>query len=152
MQLEPLRDVMHWTEAVHHQLAQCLRNSAMETEDERGRMLMRYLADHEKTIENLLKKYERRADLKTLNAWYLEYINKEPVPDHRRCEKEFKGKDLEGIYHNVMMQHEQIIELYKFMRSRADTEEARELLQQLVDMEQHEAMRMAHATNRLEDL
>lgn len=151
MQMEPLKEVMHWTEAVHHELAHSLRETG-EGRDERAQMLLNYLSEHEKQIEHLLRRYERLADKESLNSWYLEYINKEPVPDHRKITEEYREKDPEAIYHNVMMQHEKIIDLYKFMRSHAETEESRELLQQLVDLEQHEAMRMSQSANRFSDL
>lgn len=151
MQMEPLKEVMHWTQAVHHELAHSLRDTAAKR-DERARLLLEYLAEHEKNIEHLLRRFERLADREVLNTWYLEYINKEPVPDHRRITEEYRDKDAEAIYHNVMMQHEKIIELYKFLRSHAETEESRELLQHLVDLEQHEAMRMSQSANRFSDL
>ena len=56
------------------------------------------------------------------------------------------------IIAETLSQHEQVIELYRYLHSRADMPEAIELLSQLLDLEEHEAMQMSHSANRLQDM
>ena len=49
MQIETLKDVLHWTKEFHQHLNQCLSHCADKNTDERARMILAYLSEHEKT-------------------------------------------------------------------------------------------------------
>jgi hypothetical protein len=46
MQIETLKDVLHWTREFHQHLSQCLSHCADKNMDERARMILAYLSDH----------------------------------------------------------------------------------------------------------
>lgn len=50
MQIETLKDVLHWTKEFHNQLSRCLRECADENQDARAQMLLTYLAAHEEKL------------------------------------------------------------------------------------------------------
>lgn len=52
----------------------------------------------------------------------------------------------------IIDQHQQVIELYRYLASRADIPSAKELLETLRSLEEHEVMRMAQSSNRFGDL
>ena len=59
---------------------------------------------------------------------------------------------VDDISATVFGVHQQLIELYRYLMGRADTPELRELISELLDLEQHEAMRLAYQVDRLNDL
>jgi hypothetical protein len=52
----------------------------------------------------------------------------------------------------IIDQHNQMIELYRYLHAQAGAASAKELLQSLITMEEHEAMQMVMGNNRLQDV
>ena len=58
----------------------------------------------------------------------------------------------EDISREVFSLHDQVIALYRYLEGRADTPEARDLVRELLKLEEHEAMRLSQQINRARDL
>ena len=152
MKLETIDDVLGWTQEFHRHLSQCLERCRDSQHSERARLLMSYLVDHEKQLQRIVGKFRHQADPKALNTWCIEYFDKRPVKDHDVYERPYGEMDAEEIMAAVVDQHEEVIDLYHYLIGRANTEEVKELLEELLQMEQHEAMRMVQGSNRLTDI
>jgi len=152
MQVETLRDVLHWTREYHQCLADCLQDSVDQNESERAKMLLKYLGEHEQKLVTVLEGFEKGADENALNTWCYEYFDKHPVIRHQQCECPFSELGTTEIMTEITTLNQQVIELYRYLQSRAESEGGKELLSQLSELEKHEAMRMVTSANRLEDL
>lgn len=152
MQIETLRDVLHWTQEFHRHLSQCLTHCASENIDERARMILLYLSDHEKVLTKVISGFETSGDQRALNTWCYEYINHHPIIQHEHCGAPFSALDAEQVMDVIVDQHQQIIELYRFIGSRAGAQSATELLDTIKTLEEHEVMRMVHSANRFRDM
>ncbi len=152
MQIETLRDVLNWTRGFHQHLASCMRHCAGENESERAKLLLDYLSAHEQKLVEVLDGFRETADVKALNTWCLEYLDKNPIVRHELCDKPFAEMNADEIITEIIHQHGQVIELYRYLRGRDAAPSCWELLDQLLSLEEHEAMRMAQAANRLHDL
>ena len=78
--------------------------------------------------------------------------DKHPIIRHEKCDKPFAQMNADEIITEITHQHGQVIELYRYLRGRDAAPSYRELLDQLLSLEEHEAMRMTQAANRLHDL
>jgi hypothetical protein len=152
MQIETLNDVLHWTKEFHKQLSRCLKHCADENQNTRAQMLLTYLVAHEDKLTEAVAQFEQWGDSSALNTWCYEYLDKHPIVQHEHCNAPFAELDAEQIMAIIVEQHQQVIELYRNLFSRADIPSARELLRGLKSLEEHEAMQMSHAANRLHDL
>jgi len=152
MQVENLRDILHWTKEFHQHLADCMKNCASQQLNERAKMLLDYLSEHEYKLSSLLESFEASADQNALNTWVYEYLDKSPIKGHEKCDKPFAEMTTEEIIGEIEDQHQQVIALYRYLIGRAEIPSAIELLEQLASLEEHEAMQMTHGANRLEDL
>lgn len=47
MEVETLRDVVRWTRGVHSELSECLSMCQKDNEDERAKLVLSYLSNHE---------------------------------------------------------------------------------------------------------
>ena len=72
MQIETLKDVLHWTREFHQHLSQCLSHCADKNTDERARMILAYLSDHEKSLTKVVNGFETSGDEHALNTWCME--------------------------------------------------------------------------------
>lgn len=152
MKVETFADLIDWTRAVHHRLAECLEHCSNETDQGLAKLLLSYLADHEATLEKIVDGFEKRADPKALHTWVYDYLGHEPIDPHRACDKPFASMTLDEICKSVFELHSQVTSLYRYLVGRAEIPEARELLLALLDMEEHEVMRLAQQTNRIRDM
>jgi len=152
MQIETLKDVLNWTRDFHQHLASCLHHCNDRNQSERARLLLEYLAEHEQKLVAVLDGFTQSASAKALNTWCYEYLDKHPIVRHAQCDQPFAQMSTEEIISEITGQHGQVIDLYRYLHSRAQTVSAQDLLAQLLDLEEHEAMRMAQSANRLEDL
>ena len=151
MQIETLKDVLHWTQQFHHNLSECLSHCEDKNVDERARIMLDYLSEHEKVLSGVVSGFEKSGNEHALNTWCYEFVNRHPITQHVHCDAPFAELDATQIMEVVSDQHQQVIELYRHLASRVDIPAARELLETLQALEEHEMMRMTHASNRLED-
>lgn len=152
MKVETFHDLIDWTRRLHNRLSQCLVDSKQAGHDDLTRALMDYLAEHESRIEKMVGRFENQADDKALQTYVYDYLSHQPIEIHPGREGDFSGLDAEGIRREVFAFHQQVMELYRSLIGKAETAEAYSLLESLLDMEKHEAMRLAHQTGRLYDL
>ncbi|WP_273182808.1 MULTISPECIES: ATPase [Methylophaga] len=152
MQVETLRDVLHWTSDFHQHLTACLKHCVDSNESERAKMLLKYLSEHEEKLAHVIHEFETKGDEHALNTWCYEYLNKNPIVQHHHCDAPFSQLSTTEIMRVIIDQHNQVIELYRYLHDRADIPSAQELLEMLKSFEEHEMMLMVQSANRLEDM
>lgn len=152
MKIETLRDVLEFTQKYHHALSESMQQCEKESEQARSKLLLSYLSEHEQKLSDTIKHYEEDASLNALNTWCYDYLDKQPIVPSAQCDQPFSEWSTEEIIVEVERIHSEIINLYKHLQDLVGTPSAVELIKGPVNLEEHEAMRMAHSTNRLIDL
>tara|TARA_R110001592_G_scaffold356051_2_gene657347 strand:+ start:2236 stop:2556 length:321 start_codon:yes stop_codon:yes gene_type:complete len=99
-----------------------------------------------------LIEFERTASKNALNTWCYEYLDKHPIMKHKHSDVPFAYLNTLKITEIVMHMHQQVITLYRDLAAQTAVNSARELLEELLSLEEHEAMRMSQSANRLEDM
>ena len=152
MKIETLHDVLEWTQQSHKQLGDCLHRSADEHQQERARMLLEYLSDHEQRLAKLVEEFDSGANSNALNTFCNELFQKKSLSTELICDKPYGQMDTDEILAEVSAVHEQVIDVYRQLADQFEPPHARELIEQLLDLEQHEAMRIVQGSNRLSDI
>jgi len=152
MQIETLKDVLHWARKCHVKLKDCLQNCGDTAEDERVRLLLHYLADHEEKLAKALVAFEEQANLSALNTWCIEYIAKQPALLDEVCAAPLAGFSTTKIMQSIVQQHENILTLYRHLESRLPRGHAQQLMSDLAEMEHHESMQIVKNQQLLEDI
>ncbi|WP_163560254.1 ATPase [Halomonas sp. NO4] len=152
MKIETFQDLIEWTRQLHAHLAECLKHCATRQEETRAKWLLEYLADHEATLEQTIANFERQADPKALHTWVYDYLSHTPITPHQACRAPYAEMSFDAICQAIFALHDEVIELYRYLEGRAEIPEARELVRELLRLEEHEAMRLSQQTNRARDL
>lgn len=152
MQIEQIRDILNWIVDYHQQLAECYEHCADQSESPRIKMLLEYLSEHEKQLTHTIARYEEKADARDLNTWCLEYMDKVPAAAHTLCEANLNVLDTNQIMARTVSIHNQLLDLYRYLVSRAVNKRTEELFDNLISLEEHETMRMVRASESLDDL
>ncbi|OMH31773.1 hypothetical protein [Motiliproteus sp. MSK22-1] len=151
MQIETIKDVLAWTRELHRYLQKCIHHCSEKSKSDRQMMLLNYLAEHENTLCDVIEKLEASSDDKALNTWCIEYVDKRPISPHGECEGSFSEMKVDEIMAEVFHMHNQVIELYRYLYSRAGASSPKGLLGALLELEQNESIQIALETGRLKD-
>ena len=152
MQVETLRDVLVWTREFHKNLSACLQHCAGKNENARSQMLLAYLAVHEQELAQTVAGFVDTADTRALNTWCYDYMDKHPILHSTNCDAPFQDLGPEEIMSVVTDQHDQVIELYRYLFGRADIEATRELMDEVKSLEEQEIRQMVQGVNRMQDM
>lgn len=153
MKVATIGGLIDWTRTLHAGLAECLGHCADAALDQRLRWLLAYLADHERALAELVASFERSAERHVLDTWIYDYLGGHPPLDpHRVCEAPYAAMSFDDAEAAVFDFHRQVIALYRYMEGRAEIPEARELIEQLLAMEEHETARLAMQAARIGDM
>lgn len=151
MQVENLRDILHWTEIYHRRLSEYLAQCADQQSSERVRLLLEYLSQHERHLSELFEGFEAQSELKALNTWCYEYLDKKPIQLISEQDTPLNQASTQEVMRTIAAQHDQITSLYRYLLARANIPSNIELLERLLALEEHEVMRMVQSANRWED-
>lgn len=152
MEIRTFSELIEWTRQLHENLAQCLSHCASRHGDERASLLLDYLASHETEMEKMVASFERQADSKVSGTYVYDYIPHNPITTHLVCDDHYAKLDADAIRAEVVDFHNQIINLYRTLLGKAEIPEAAELMQSLLDMEEHETKRLVYQVARMDDL
>ena len=152
MDIKTFADLIDWTRQLHAHQAKCLAHCASQHENERARLLLDYLADHEAKMEKMVAAFEQQADPKALHTLVYDYLSHHSINTLQTCDPAYTTLGFDDICREVFDYHEQIIELYRSLIGKAPIPEAETLLDALLDMEEHQAMLLAVQTGRMNDL
>ncbi len=152
MQVETLRDVLVWTREFHKNLSACLHHCAGKNENARAKMLLEYLARHEQELSQTVSGFVETAEARALNTWCYDYLEKHPILHSAHCDAPFQDLEQDEIMVVITDQHEQVIDLYRYLHARADIEATRELMDELESLEEQESRRMTQGANRMQEM
>ncbi|MCO7248138.1 MULTISPECIES: ATPase [Halomonadaceae] len=152
MEIKTFGDLIDWTRQLHAHLAECLAHCANQHEEERAQMLLNYLSLHEAEMQRVIASFEGTASVNVLHTYVYDYLSHQPIRSHRTCDAPYSTLGADAICKEVLDFHDQAISLYRSLIGRAEIREAKELLETLLDLEEHEAMRLSRQTERMHDI
>jgi hypothetical protein len=110
------------------------------------------LANHEQQLAKLILMFKEQGDSHALNTWCREHFEKKPVIEDRISERQLADLDADELVDFVVFKHSQIIDLYKTLHAKAPIAAMKQLLAELVSLEESYIKKMMQGSNRLEDL
>ncbi|MDL0431149.1 ATPase [Marinobacter sp. TBZ242] len=154
MDIKTFEDLITWALELHTNLSRCLSECSGKNQDERASALLSYLAEHESELARITAEFEKQADPKALKTRIYDYLDNEHkrIKAHQICDDHYAGLDFESIEREVFAFHDQLIDLYDSLAGKAEIPEAKELVESLKAMEEHEAMRLASQIGRMNDV
>lgn len=152
MTLETIKDILDWTRRLHAELAETYRMNSNAFDDERAKLLINYVADHEARIAETIKHYEDDASVQTMDTWIQDNLQTNPFVKNMQTMFGIPGFSSDEVLDQTVKFHQGLVSMYAELAQSAQSERVRELFQNLESMEQHELMRMVHTAERFNDL
>ncbi len=152
MEILRFEDLIEWVRHLHSYLAQSMKDSVADNENEMAKALLTYLADHEKELVRITEEFERQADPKALKTWIYDVMEHKPINVNWASDKHFADMDVDSIAREVFRFHDEVVSLYDQLSGVSHIPEAKELMDSLQEMEEHESMRLAQQIASSQDL
>lgn len=143
MKAQTFQYLTEWTTLFHNNLADLMEKGLPRQTDERAKWVMEYLIDHERSLAEKVEGFKEQADSKALETWLYEQISETLPPDSRTREIDFGSMDFNAICEEVFDVHNQVMEIWESMIGKGAVPEAKELAQNIYDLEKNETMRLA---------
>jgi hypothetical protein len=152
MEIKTFEDLVDWVRDMHSFLSRSLRESAAGNANDQASALLTYLADHEQELVRITEEFERQADPKALKTRLYDYMKHKPVKVTDPADTHFASLSFDEIAREIFAFHDQVIDLYDSLAGKAEIAEAKELMDSLKEMEEHEAMRLARQVSNSRDI
>lgn len=152
MQVESIKEALDWTQNFHQNLAGSLDEKKSPSNDERTNMLLDYLTDCENSLVKDLQSLKSAADSHVLKTWGYEYMKDFPPKNALNHEAALAGMGQEQVVKHVEERHNEVIELFEHLKSKAQVPEVYDFIEQIMDLERKEAQKIAQSANRLQDI
>lgn len=153
MAIETIKDILDWTRDLHGELSELYQNSSEETDDERLKMLLTYIAEHEQKLAEAIDKYEHDSGtIDTLDSWFQQYTENNPFLKGMKSLTQLQPFDSRTVLDYTVQTHQNLINLYRELGDNARTDRIKTLFDNLASMELHDLMRMVHTSERMDDM
>lgn len=152
MEIKTFEDLIDWTRQMHHHLSRSLHDSAGQATNERAAALLDYLSSHETKLEQAIEEFEKQADPKAMKTRIYDYLSHKPIDSRAASDTHYANLDFDGIAREIFHFHDQVMDLYDSLIGKAEIPEAKSLLEDLLALEEHEAMRLSRQIGRMDDV
>jgi len=151
MNIERCEHLIDWTSQTHTRLSSCMSEAAEERSDSLARMLLVYLAQHEQELTRTIARIKEHADPSALHTRLHDAVQGDTLALDLDSEA-YSRMSVDEISREIFAIHNQIIDLYRSLETRPGLDRARELLGEMLQLEEHETMRLAQQVNRMHEL
>jgi rubrerythrin len=153
MAVETTKDVLDHAREFHTQLSDFYNLLSRKSEKQRVKLLLDYMSQHEKYLEETLARYEEEVSGKILNTWF-QYPPPKEILDTCREVSITKTDDLtvDDVIEMAVKLDQCLIDLYKEMIKNSETDEMREVFTNLMEMEKRQELELVRDAQEWKDL
>ncbi len=152
MKIETLAELLNWCSAVHAGLADRMNRGAEQLAEGPTRWLMQYVAKHEAQMVEQLDGIEKAADRKALKTWVYDWLDHPPPKPETVVDGADREAAFEAAARAVFDAHNEIMMVLRFLIDRADTPEAKELVERMLSLEEGHTRQIGQQTHRIRDM
>jgi len=153
MAFETTKDVLDHAREFHTQLSDFYILLSRKSEKERVKLLLDYMSEHEKYLEETLGRYEEEVSGKILNTWF-QYPPPKKLLETCREVSINKTDDLsvDDVIEMAVQLNQCLIDLYKEMIKNSETEQIRDVFTNLMEMEKRQELELVRDAQEWKDL
>jgi hypothetical protein len=150
MSFKTVRDVLQLSQDIHKNAAILYEQLRDQTQRERIDMLLKFLSGHEEELAQTLAKVQQDVSERILDEWHQTELTSiaDVLDGCKECHPDISVQELVNLALKV---DDSLISLYRHMSSEASTDEARQLFNNLVVLEENEKMKTARAALSMND-
>lgn len=151
MNIERCEDLIDWTRKAHALLADSMAEGAKDRNDSLAKMLLDYLAQHERELAATLVRVKEHAEPGALQTPLHDAVQGSALTLDIDSET-FATISVDQVSQEVFALHNRIIDLYRSLEQRRELHKASALIAEVLQLEERETKRLAHQVNRMHEM
>jgi hypothetical protein len=153
MAFETTKDVLDHAREFHTQLSEFYSLLSSKSEKQRIKLLLDYMSQHEKYLEETLTRYEEEVSEKILNTWFQYPPPKEILDTCREVSiNETDYLTVDDVIEMAVKLDDCLIDLYKEMIKNSETDQMREVFTNLMEMEKRQELELVRDAQEWKDI
>ena len=147
---ESVNQIIDRIRSLHLQLGERFERMGAAAEQERLRLVLKYIGRHERNMESALAKYQDSASRAVLDTWF----KATPGQPIRECLDlvRLDATDTSAVLKSVLAMDRCLVDAFRRIAESAVAAEVKAFFQQLVSMEEREEHRLVRDAIEMEDL
>jgi rubrerythrin len=151
MSYDPIRRIMNRSKEIHEGIRGFYERLSDQTEKKRVRMLLEYLKEHQKELENTLEDLKGQASQDVLDAW-LQY-RPEPSVEQMLPDMEFKPEmSVDELVQAALSIDDALITYYRRIAENTEFQEVKEVFASLAEKIENDKTKLALDSAALKQL
>jgi hypothetical protein len=152
LKVETLSELLDWCSAIHSRMAERMTRGAEATADGPTRWLMEYVAKHEAQMAAQMDATRDDADPGALKTWVQDWFQHPPARPDEITEGADQHQAFEAVSRTVFDAHNEIMKVLRTVIGQADVPESRDLIEQMVTLEEGHSRQIGQQMNRISDM
>jgi hypothetical protein len=153
MAFETTKDVLDHAREFHTQLSEFFSLLSKKSEKLRVKLLLDYMSQHEKYLEETLARYKEEVSEKILNTWFQYPPPKEILDTCREVSiNETRNLTVDDVIEMAVKLDQCLIDLYIEMIKNSETDQMREFFTNLMEMEKRQELELVRDAQEWKDL
>ena len=151
MRYEKIKSIIDHAREFHRMIAEYYHTQSDLADIPRVKMLLEYLEHHERSIEKILSDYEPDAAQKLLKIWS-KYSPCEQKLEELRKMLNNPATNEEEIVRQAIVMDDCLLDLYRQLAKQTDNSSVKEILENMLSLEEHELRNLVRDSLRLYEL
>jgi len=153
MAFETTKDVLDHARKFHTKLGDFYNLLSSKSEKQRVKLLLDYMSEHEKYLEETLCRYEEEVSKKILNTWFRYSPPKELLEICRGVSlNRIDELSVDDVIEMAVKLNQCLIDFYKEMSKNSKTDLIREAFTNLMEMEKRQELELVRDAQQWKDL
>ncbi len=136
-QFEKAIDFMNFVKGFHHTFGKYFKSLHNESKNEKIKLILEYLHEHEAKMEKSIDEYEEGISKKVEETWF-QFIDKHKAPECMKNLRIDSDLNVDDLIEISVKLDDCLIELYKSLAEASESTEVREVFESLASLETHE--------------
>ena len=151
MRFQQTKDILDYARHFHKLIRQFYQRTSEAVDKNRLKLLLNYLAEHERYLEKSIAEYESTMPEKALKTWFPLSPCSEKI-DNLSSLLDAQEPSVDEIVALAIYLDDCLIETYRQLAESAETNTVKDVFRNLLELEKREKYKMVRDTERMKDL
>jgi len=151
MRFKKAREVLDHVRRFHEEISSRCEDASCSSDQERIRILLHYIAGREQNLAHSVGEFTEKTADQVLDTWF-QYTTDDAKLHGLLTESFGPGMTPDDVMDATMRIADHLLDMYRGMLQAADTDELRQVFQNLLDHEQKEKEKLARNLQMFQDL
>lgn len=152
MRYKTVKDILDWTVEFHQQLGKLAGAAADDQQQERLKMLLDYLADHEAELRNAVQNIEDDVPDRLLATWFDRSPEIELPTLPEETDEAADAAYVDKMVGKVVDFHDHMVSVYTNLSEQTNNEQIGKIFTNLAELEEHEKINLVRGAQQMRDL